>query len=135
MSNTKRPVDVITFLALMVETSGKNRRQIAREARLKERDFLSQVLRGERELPLDKAAAVARACGEEEAFFVGITLAENHEEIWSILQATPDSLLPYNEREFLKLYWRASPRGRLEITPRRAAAVLEALNDGAGCAK
>lgn len=129
----KKPyVDPLTYMALIVHTCRKSPEEIAKEAGFDDPDIILKICRGDAKLPLDKAAAIARACGKEPAFFLGLALATTQPDVWSILQATPEALLPYNEREFLKLYRRAAPRGKLEITPRRAAAVLEALNDGVG---
>ena len=123
----RNSVDLRTYLRIVLKTSGMTAEEVTEKARLKEPSLLDRVLRGETEMPLDCAIAVARALEKDPGFMVQLALVAKHPEVWKVIRRQPDCLLGHNERVWMRLYWRVSPNGRKKLKLRHRRAVLEAL--------
>ena len=124
----RNSVDLATYLGIVLKTSRMSAAEVAREARLKEPDLLERVLRGKAELPLESAARVAKVLGKDPGFLMQLALVAKHPEIWAVLRRQPDCLLNYNERVWMRLYWRVSPNGRKKLKLRHRRKALAALD-------
>ena len=123
----RNSVELTTYLAIVLQTTGMSPEEVTRKARLKEPDLLERVLRGEAELPLESASRVAKVLGKDPGFVLQLALVDSHPEIWAVVRHQPDCLLGYNERVWMRLYWRVSPNGRKKLKLRHRRAALEAL--------
>ena len=124
----RNSVDLATYLGITLKTSGMSTEEVTQKARLKEPDLLDRVLRGEAKLPLECAARVARVLGKDPGFIVQLAFVANHPEIWAVVRHQPDCLLGYNERVWMRLYWRVAPRGNRALKLRNRRKALEALD-------
>lgn len=124
----RNSVELKTYLAIALKTSGMSTEQVTQKARLKEPDLLERVLRGEAQLPLESAVRVAKVLEKDPGFLMQLALVANHPEIWAVLRHQPDCLLGYNERAWMRLYWRVSPNGRKKLKLRHRRKALAALS-------
>jgi hypothetical protein len=67
-------------------------------------NVLSMIKLGQTKLPLEKAAALAEACGTDPVFLVRLVLSEYHPAVWDALVATLGEPLTRSERWLIKIY-------------------------------
>ena len=124
----RNSVDLSTYLAIALRASGMSTEEVAQKARLKEPNLLDRVLRGEALLPLESAARVAKVLGKDPGIIVQLAFVANHPEIWAVVRHQPDCLLGYNERVWMRLYWRVAPGGNRTLKLRNRRKALEAMD-------
>lgn len=124
----RNSVELATYLAIVLKVTRMTPEEVSGKARLKDPALLARVLRGEAQLPLDCAVRVARILDKDPGFVMQLALADNHPEIWAVLRHQPDCLLGYNERVWMRLYWRVWPRGNRKLKLRNRRKALEALD-------
>lgn len=70
------PDAVQTAFAAMLESSGKSQRDIAQEAGFERPNVISMMKAGDMKVPIERAPALARACGADPAAFTRLVMAE-----------------------------------------------------------
>ena len=123
----KPRLTVAEYLTKAIELSGKSQREIAREVGYDKPNVVSMMKKGETKVPIDKAPLFARACGVNPTFFLRLVLEEYHSESWATIRETLGEPLTKNEQDLIAVYRRAAPKDKVEITPAREKAILEAL--------
>lgn len=81
------PDAVQTAFATMLERSGKSQKEIAQEAGFARPNVISMMKSGEMKVPIDRALALARACGADPAAFTRLVLAEYSPAVLETLDA------------------------------------------------
>ena len=78
---TSAPKTVQATFAAMIENSGKTQKAIALEVGFGRRNVISMMKTGDMKVPIDRAPALARACGADPAAFTRLVLAEYMPEV------------------------------------------------------
>lgn len=73
--------------AAMLDRCGKSQNDIAREAGFARRNVISMMKSGDMKVPIDRAPALARACGTDPAAFTRLVLAEYSPAVLEALDA------------------------------------------------
>jgi len=115
MAINNPPVTVQSVVCDLIERSGKTQREIAEEMGFTKPNVLSMIKNGQTKLPLEKAAALAVACGGDPVFLVRLVLSEYHPAIWSALVAALGLPLTQSERCILEIYRCIDPQEKLAI--------------------
>ncbi|WP_339951087.1 helix-turn-helix transcriptional regulator [uncultured Albimonas sp.] len=84
------PPTVQAAFAAMLEKSGKTQKAIAEEVGLERRNVISMMKTGEMEVPIERAPALARACGADPAAFTRLVVQEHMPEVWETLERELD---------------------------------------------
>ncbi|MDF2231266.1 helix-turn-helix transcriptional regulator [Albimonas sp. CAU 1670] len=82
---TSAPKSVQATFAAMLEDSGKTQKAIALEVGLDRRNVISMMKTGDMKVPIDRASALARACGADPAAFTRLVVQEYMPEVWEML--------------------------------------------------
>lgn len=94
---------VIERLAQMIEKSGRSQREIADEVGYTKSNVISMMKKGKMPVPLDKAPALARACGEDPTEFMRLVVREYHPELWGVLEHTFSPSMSAMERRVVEI--------------------------------
>jgi len=84
---TSAPKTVQATFAAMLENSGKTQKAIALEVGFGLRNVISMMKTGDMKVPIDRAPALARACGADPAAFTRLVLAEYMPEVLEMVVA------------------------------------------------
>jgi len=79
------PTTVQAAFSAMLENSGKTQKAIAEEVGLERRNVISMMKTGDMKVPIDRAPALARACGADPAAFTRLVVQEYMPEVWEML--------------------------------------------------
>ena len=82
---TSAPKSVQATFAAMLEDSGKTQKAIAEEVGLDRQNVISMMKTGDMKVPIDRAPALARACGADPAAFTRLVIQEYMPEVWEML--------------------------------------------------
>jgi transcriptional regulator with XRE-family HTH domain len=129
MSPHRPPITVQAVVAKLLEDSGKTQREIAIEMGFPKPNVLSMIKLGQTKLPLDKAAALAIACGADPVFLIRLALSEYHPNVWHTLVSALGEPLTKNERSLLEIHRAIDPAGDLEIDDKMERELVAALQD------
>lgn len=93
------------MLERAIEFSGKTQREIAEEVGYTKPNVLSMMKKGITKIPIDKAPALARACGVDEKMFLRHIMYEYMPETWKVISDTLGTdLLSEDEQKMLEQY-------------------------------
>lgn len=70
----------------MLEDCGKTHKDIALEVGFERRNVISMMKSGDMKVPINRAPALARACGADPVAFTRLVLAEYMPEAWEAVQ-------------------------------------------------
>lgn len=98
-----RSMTVIERLEQMIERSGRSQREIAAEVGYRKSNVISMMKKGDMPVPFDKAAALARACGEDPTEFARLVVREYQPELWEALEHTFGPSLSATERRVIEI--------------------------------
>lgn len=93
------------MLERAIEFSGKSQKDIAQEVGYTKPNVLSMMKKGITKIPIDKAPAIARACGVDEKLFLRSVMYEYMPETWKVISETLGTdLLSEDEQKVLEEY-------------------------------
>jgi hypothetical protein len=124
--STSRPT-VASELAEMIERCGKTHKQIAHEAGFPRPNVISMMKTGEMKVPIDKAPALATACGGDPVTFTRRVMEEYEPAAWAALEMTLGEPLTAAERDLLDLYREIAPDDEYEVNLVEVRQELEAM--------
>ena len=93
------------MLERAIEFSGKSQKDIATEVGYTKPNVLSMMKKGITKIPIDKAPALARACGVDEKMFLRHVINEYMPETWKVISDTLETeMITADERAVLDEY-------------------------------
>jgi DNA-binding transcriptional regulator YdaS (Cro superfamily) len=93
------------MLERAIEFSGKSQKEIAHEVGYSKPNVLSMMKKGITKIPVDRAPALARACGVDEKMFLRHVMYEYMPETWKVISETLGTeLLSEDEQKVLEEY-------------------------------
>ena len=125
-SKTSRTVQSV--FTDMSDGSGKTHRQIAAEAAFAKPNVISMMRLGQMKVPLDKAPALARACGHDPVAFTRLVMEEYEPEAWAVLEEIFGEPLTAADRALLDLARSAAPGADYEIDLAEVRREMEAMS-------
>lgn len=93
---------VSAFISLLIEKSGKTRREIANEAGLGKPNMISMLKNGETKLPLAKLGSFAKAVHTDPAELLKMCLTEYYPDVWSAIQDHLESAFTTDELHLVR---------------------------------
>lgn len=92
---------VAEYLTHAIDMSGKSQKEIAREVGWQKPNMISMVKQGITKVPIEKAPALAKACGVDPAAFLGIVMREYFPEVWTVINKNLGYVLTEEERKMI----------------------------------
>lgn len=114
MPNDPRPA-VADLVAKMIDESGRTQAEIAAKTGFPKPNVLSMIRHGHTRLPLDRAPALARACGKDPVHLLRTALAEYHPAVWRVLVDAFGEPLTAVEAQLVGVYRAIAPAGDLPV--------------------
>ncbi|WP_421904475.1 helix-turn-helix domain-containing protein [Mameliella sp.] len=87
------------YLAHAIALSGKTQKEIATDAGYDKPNVLSMMKTGVTKIPVDRAPAIARACGVDPKIMLRIVMEEYHPDIWEVLADTMGDHITMSDEE------------------------------------
>jgi len=94
--------EVSTFLASLIDKSGKTRKEIANEAGLGKPNMISMLKSGETKLPLAKLGSFAKAVNTNPAHLLKLCLREYYPDVWEAIKNHLDAAVTSDELRMIR---------------------------------
>lgn len=101
-TSTNTGNEVYTFLASLIENSGKTRKEIANEAGLGKPNMISMLKSGETKLPLAKLGSFAKAVNTNPAHLLKLCLREYYPDVWDAIKNHLDAAVTSDELRMVR---------------------------------
>lgn len=97
-----KQMTVAEYLTQAIPISGKSQREIVKEVGWPNANVLSMMKQGVTKVPIDKAPALAKAIGVDQAAFVRLVMNEYMPEAWAVIRRFSGDMLTEEEMELVQ---------------------------------
>lgn len=94
--------DVAEFLAMLIDNSGKTRKEIALQAGFGKPNIISMFKTGDTKLPLAKIGSFAKAVNTDPVHLLRMCLREYYPDVWDAISIFLDDSLTSDELRMVK---------------------------------
>lgn len=101
-TSTTKGYEVSTFLASLIDNSGKTRKEIANEAGLGKPNMISMLKNGDTKLPLAKLGSFAKAVNTNPANLLKLCLREYYPDVWEAIKNHLDAAVTSDELRMVR---------------------------------
>lgn len=103
MSKKQIRLSVADYIETMIEASGRQQAEIARDVGFDKPNVITMIKQGKTKLPLNKIGKMAQALGVDAVHLFKLTMSEYHPETWEMIESIfGGEVLTENEKLILK---------------------------------